>query len=114
MTDTTRLPDFIFARDPEVEQREGHALAGRLITNICRSCGEPTSAQRQLVKQIIESLIETAAHNPDFDEAEIWLGGAKPADGAVPPFKAELLKARCAACLIVVVRVDRSPSPSVH
>ena len=114
MTNAAQLPDFIFARDPAIEQRDGLALAGKLITNISRSCGEPTSAQRRLVKQIIESLIETAAETPDFDEAEIWLGRTKPADGAMAPFDTEVLRARRAACLVVVVRVDRSPSPSLH
>jgi hypothetical protein len=64
MVNAARLPDFIFARDPEIEQRDGLALAGKLITNIRRSGDEPTSAQRRLVEQIIESLIETAAENP--------------------------------------------------
>ena len=99
---TGRLPDFIFARRPDIELECDQVLAGLLVTNIPIEQGlsEPDNL---VIQQIINQLTHAAKSSPDFTEAYIWRTGCKPAGALSPPFDDGLLEERSRRCICIMV-----------
>jgi hypothetical protein len=87
------LPHFIFQRARPAEKAYGFTLAGVLLTDI-PSDRELSERDRQLIFDIIQTLNDAAAGDPDWNEAGLWRRGAMPPGGVEAPFSHAIIRAR--------------------
>jgi hypothetical protein len=71
------LPQFVFVRQPEIERKEGWAIAGVLITDLPRG-GELSEQDQRDIERLTQALVRAVMADPTTREADLWHGRAPP------------------------------------
>lgn len=106
--DDDQLPDFIFVRYPNLEQEAGFRLAGAIYTDIpwSHTPQPPGATEREMMKIIVEQVMNPAPRDPSPVQAGVWRNGRKPDHGLDPPFPQDLLQTRAERCVVIPFQID--------
>jgi|SRR6516225_4793229 hypothetical protein len=96
------MPDFVFARRPDIEHQGGLLLAGILVVDLPKAPKENKRNMR-LVEEIVQELTERAQSGVLGDELTVgWIGRHKP-EKAVNQYDDAALAAWARNCLKITV-----------